>query len=129
MYDYSSASLPAGEVAVSPDVGEPFEVGSPVAAIIGIVPELQRHRWERSGTHQFAFDMQFVDGSAVDIEHLDVHSETFALKLPNHYRLGWITSDQTPTEVGAAADRSEMHVARHRFVHPCETIVAERRTG
>ncbi len=71
-------------IAVTPHVRVFFEICGPVFFSVGVVPEADRHRRERSRAYELAFGAAYR--LALLIEHFNFHSQTPALNFAAPYR-------------------------------------------
>ena len=66
-------------VAMAPDVWKPLEIRGAILRAVRIVPESDRHRWERGLADELA--LVAANRMAVLVEHVDVEPESATLKL------------------------------------------------
>src|SRR4029079_4511046 len=89
--DDAAMLRPFGEVAVAPDVGETLEIRRTIACAVGIVPEPDGHRRERSRADEFALPGR--QRPAVLVEYIHRHAEMRPLDLAAPDRLGRHAAD------------------------------------
>ena len=74
------------------------------------------------------FPLLLAQRSTVGIEHVDVHSEAWALDLATMDRPGRIAEYETGDDVGPAGNRCEVNVPLDAVVDEIETLGNEGRT-
>src|SRR5712664_555018 len=105
---------------MTPDAGEDSEVARPITLSVGIVPEVHRHRWQRTRDHQLA-DLA-DDRLPVRVVGLDLGAERRALQLAGAHRQERARLEERGAHIGAAAHAADWHGSSERVDDPAESL-------
>ena len=112
---------------MAPQAGVHLEIAFHVAAVIAVVPEIQRKRRDRQGTHQFAH--LIGQGAASVVEGVDGDSKAAALHFTRVLRQDRTGADKRRGGIGTTGDRCQQQVAVHVVVNPLIALDRQRRAG